>query len=148
MGINTGAFLGQLVTGFLGELIGWHWGFGAAGVGMLIGLIWYAIAARPTLGTIGMEPSRHSDPAMQARRQRMGWLAVSAGMGILTLVVVLATLGVITIDPAAVGERFAYVLVGLAVLFFGYLFVAGGLTGDEKRRLVVIVVLFVAAAIF
>ena len=32
MGINVGAFFGQIVTGVLGELIGWHWGFGAAGV--------------------------------------------------------------------------------------------------------------------
>ena len=148
MGINTGAFFGQIVTGFLGELIGWHWGFGAAGVGMLMGLVWYSVAARPTLGTIGMEPSRHPDATVQARQQRTGWLVVSAGMAILTIVVVLTAMGVITIDPAAVGERFAYVLVGIAVLFFGYLFVAGGLTGDEKRRLVVIIVLFVAAAIF
>src|SRR3954453_14663509 len=38
MGINLGSFAGQIATGFLGETIGWHWGFGAAGVGMLIGL--------------------------------------------------------------------------------------------------------------
>src|SRR6266516_4024551 len=43
MGINTGAFLGQIVTGFLGEKVGWHFGFGAAGVGMLIGLVTFAI---------------------------------------------------------------------------------------------------------
>src|SRR6187551_2826280 len=35
MGINVGAFFGQIVTGLLGEKIGYHWGFGAAGVGML-----------------------------------------------------------------------------------------------------------------
>jgi len=33
MGINIGAFVGQLVTGFLGETVGWHWGFSAAGSG-------------------------------------------------------------------------------------------------------------------
>jgi POT family proton-dependent oligopeptide transporter len=42
MGINLGSFAGQLVTGFLGEIIGWHWGFGAAGVGMLFGVIVFA----------------------------------------------------------------------------------------------------------
>ena len=43
MGINTGAFLGPLVTGYLAESprFGWHWGFGAAGVGMVLGLITY-----------------------------------------------------------------------------------------------------------
>src|SRR5690349_10796404 len=40
MGINTGSVLGQFATGLLGEKVGWHFGFGAAGVGMLIGLEW------------------------------------------------------------------------------------------------------------
>ena len=39
MGINTGAFVGQLVTGYLGEKVSWHWGFGAAGIGMALGLL-------------------------------------------------------------------------------------------------------------
>ncbi len=41
MGINLGAFFSPLVCGTLGEKVGWHWGFGAAGVGMIIGLITY-----------------------------------------------------------------------------------------------------------
>ncbi len=39
MGINLGAFLGSLLCGFLGETFGWAYGFGAAGIGMLLGLI-------------------------------------------------------------------------------------------------------------
>lgn len=41
VGINLGAFFAPLVCGTLGEIYGWHWGFGAAGVGMLIGLVVY-----------------------------------------------------------------------------------------------------------
>ncbi|QDK37663.1 peptide MFS transporter [Bdellovibrio sp. NC01] len=41
MGINLGAFFSPLVCGTLGQKVGWHWGFGAAGVGMLIGLVTY-----------------------------------------------------------------------------------------------------------
>ena len=41
MGINLGAFFSPLICGTLGQKVGWHWGFGAAGVGMLIGLIFY-----------------------------------------------------------------------------------------------------------
>jgi POT family proton-dependent oligopeptide transporter len=41
VGINLGAFLAPLVSGTLGERVGWHYGFGAAGVGMLIGLAIY-----------------------------------------------------------------------------------------------------------
>ncbi len=41
MGINIGAFFSPLVCGTLGQKVGWHYGFGAAGVGMLIGLLVY-----------------------------------------------------------------------------------------------------------
>ncbi len=148
MGINLGAFLGQLVTGFLGETIGWHWGFGAAGVGMLVGLIVFATRANSTLGDLGLEPTKHPDPVIQARQESRAKLILSIGLGILALVIVLAATGFITIDAQVVGQYMTYVLVGLAVFFFGYLFIAGGLVGDERKRVIVIAVLFVAAAIF
>ena len=46
VGINVGGLLAPLVCGTLGELYGWHWGFGAAGVGMLLGLAIYTLGAR------------------------------------------------------------------------------------------------------
>src|SRR3954447_13870722 len=45
MGINTGALIAPIITGFLGERVGWHWGFGAAGVGMVIGLLTFRLRA-------------------------------------------------------------------------------------------------------
>src|SRR4030081_2352364 len=45
MGINTGALVAPLITGYLGERVGWHLGLGAAGVGMVIGLITYRLRA-------------------------------------------------------------------------------------------------------
>jgi POT family proton-dependent oligopeptide transporter len=46
VGINVGGLLAPLVCGTLGELYGWHWGFGAAGIGMLLGLAIYTFGAR------------------------------------------------------------------------------------------------------
>ncbi len=46
VGINLGGFLAPLVCGTLGERYGWHWGFGAAGVGMLAGLVIYVLGGR------------------------------------------------------------------------------------------------------
>lgn len=46
VGVNVGAFLAPLVCGFLGETYGWHYGFGAAGVGMLAGLLIYLLGQR------------------------------------------------------------------------------------------------------
>ena len=46
MAINVGAFVAPLVCGTLGELFGWHYGFAAAGVGMLVGIGIYLSGAR------------------------------------------------------------------------------------------------------
>src|SRR5437868_7045927 len=148
MGINVGAFFGQIVTGFLGEKLGWHFGFGAAGVGMLVGLAVFATRSRKTLGDLGLHPTRDPDPAVQARKERQVKLVLGVGLGILALVIVLAATGVITLNAQTIGQYMTYVLVGLAVLFFTYIFIAGGLDRDEKKRVLVIAVLFAFAAIF
>lgn len=46
VGINVGGLLAPLVCGTLGEVYGWHWGFGAAGIGMLLGLAVYVWGGR------------------------------------------------------------------------------------------------------
>lgn len=46
VGINTGGFLAPLICGALGETLGWHWGFGAAGIGMVIGLLVYLFGGK------------------------------------------------------------------------------------------------------
>ncbi len=46
VGINIGAFFAPIVCGALGEFLGWHWGFGAAGIGMLVGAVIYARGQR------------------------------------------------------------------------------------------------------
>src|SRR6267378_8670919 len=66
MGINLGAFLGQIVTGFLGERVGWSLGFGAAGLGMVIGLITYRLRGDKTLGDVGILPGS-TDPEEHRR---------------------------------------------------------------------------------
>jgi POT family proton-dependent oligopeptide transporter len=148
MGINLGATLGQIVTGLLGEKYGFHWGFGAAGVGMFFGLLWFAVRSRSTLGNIGIERSRDPDPTIQAGYETRVKVVVAAGLALLALVVILTAIGVISIDPQVVGGYMLYALVGVAIAFFIYMFVAGKLNSDEKKRVIVIGVLFFFAAIF
>lgn len=57
MGINLGAFLCAFVCGTLGERVGWHWGFGAAAIGMLAGLLLYMIGRPKFLAGIGEPPA-------------------------------------------------------------------------------------------
>ncbi|GIU83147.1 MAG: MFS transporter [Acidobacteria bacterium] len=148
MGINIGALLGQTVTGFLGEKIGWHWGFSAAGVAMLLGLFVFTTRRKSTLGSIGAEPSKHPDPRIQAKIERRIKISIAVFVAVLALVFILAATGVITINAKLVAQSMTYVLVGVAVIYFLYLFTLGGLNSDEKKRVLVIGVLFVAAAVF
>lgn len=56
MGINTGAALGTILVGYLGETIGWAWGFGLAGIGMVSGLIIFMVG-KPALRGQGEPPA-------------------------------------------------------------------------------------------
>ena len=64
MGGNVGGFLAPLVCGFLGETYGWHWGFGVAGVGMLIGLAIYLLGERHLPPAAGSDPNLPDRPAV------------------------------------------------------------------------------------
>lgn len=60
MGVNAGAFLGIMLCGYLGEKVGWSWGFGLAGVFMFMGMLqfWFA---QPLFGDIGAKPLKIGD---------------------------------------------------------------------------------------
>jgi POT family proton-dependent oligopeptide transporter len=142
MGINVGALIAPLITGLLGERVGWHLGFGAAGVGMLFGLITYRLRAHDTLGPIGLAPSAG---AAEQRRVRTTVVVAAA---IIVAVVIMAMTGVFRINPVAVGQRMRDIMLATALAYFLYLFLFAGLTTDEKKRIAVIVVLFIFATIF
>ena len=74
MGINLGGFLAPLVCGSLGEFLGWHFGFAAAGVGMLIGLgvyLGFARALPPEPGGLGAFERAQAAPLTSADRRRL-----------------------------------------------------------------------------
>tara|TARA_R100000935_G_scaffold58757_1_gene97604 strand:- start:41968 stop:43578 length:1611 start_codon:yes stop_codon:yes gene_type:complete len=60
MGINAGAFLGILLCGYIGEKIGWHWGFGLAGIFMFLGMLQFYFAQK-IFGKIGLQPTKTDD---------------------------------------------------------------------------------------
>ncbi|MGB2050144.1 MAG: peptide MFS transporter [Flavobacteriaceae bacterium] len=64
MGVNAGAFLGILLCGYLGEKVGWRWGFGLAGIFMFFGLLqfWFA---QNIFGDIGKKPIKTDDAAKE-----------------------------------------------------------------------------------
>jgi POT family proton-dependent oligopeptide transporter len=71
MGINLGAFIAPIICGWLAATYGWAWGFGAAGVGMVFGLLQYLHGHPRHLAGIGLAPtSRQADAATRAEASR------------------------------------------------------------------------------
>jgi proton-dependent oligopeptide transporter, POT family len=147
MGINLGAFIGPLVVGYLGEGINWHYGFAAAGVGMVAGLIQYKIQ-RPKLGDAGAFPTRdRADPA-DAAKLRREWIGMWVAAAVLVLVAVAAFTGVFAIDPVVVARASAGFIIGLAVLYFAWIAMFGRIDAAARKRVGLIAILFVFSAMF
>ncbi len=66
MGINCGAFLGILLCGYLGETIGWHWGFGVAGIFMFFGMLQFYFTQN-IFGSIGLKPEKKEKKADETK---------------------------------------------------------------------------------
>lgn len=160
MGINLGAFIAPLIVGFLaqspwfkGVLEGmgldpttsWNWGFGVGALGMFFGVIQYRLGWKH-FGTAGIHPSIPPESAegRSARRQLGG--GVVALLALVAILVVLVRQGVVGVE--AVTSAFSWVYLVLVLAFFAWLFLGNAWTTVERKRLIVIVVLFAGAAIF
>jgi POT family proton-dependent oligopeptide transporter len=147
MGINIGALLGPLVCSYLGEKIDWHLGFGSAGVGMTLGLFVYLAGGR-LLGEAGRRATRPETPDSAAAFRRQLWAGIALGIAAALVVIVLFATGVVRLDPESISDAFGIFLLGVVVVFFGWLFLTGDWTPVERGRLWAIVALFLAASFF
>ena len=147
MGINLGSFLGKILCGYLGEKIGWHWGFGAAGVFMVLGLVQYKLTERH-LGDIGLHAVSSGDAARDAKTKRMGWSAVGLFVVGAVAVIAAALTGALVLNPLAIAKSSTVFIVLLALGSFGWLLMFGGLTPLERKKVLVVIVLFFGAALF
>ena len=104
MGINLGAFIAPLVCGYLGQRVSWHLGFGAAGVGMALGLIQYSLG-RKYLGEAGRHPADAGSPAAMATQKKKAarWM-VGAAAALVLAAIGVAT-GLLPVNPDAALRR-------------------------------------------
>jgi POT family proton-dependent oligopeptide transporter len=128
MGINLGAFISPFVCGYLGQEIGWHWGFGAAGVGMTLGLIQYVVGQK-RLGQAGLLLER---PANAGRL----WVAILAAVAVAAALLY------------AVWPYRGWVMLALTGVLFAWLLRTGARDATERTRIGAIIVLFVFATLF
>jgi POT family proton-dependent oligopeptide transporter len=141
MGINLGAALGPLICGALGERVNWHYGFAAAGVGMVLGLVQYRVMGK-NLGNAGLQPGHR-----EGVRARDWWL-LWAFLGTICLGVALTFSGIFRPNPVRVAEVTTELIVVIGLAYFACVFLWFHLDRTEKKRMAVIVILFFASAIF
>jgi len=155
MGINLGAFLSPLVVGFLAQSpwfrahltswgldpnSAWHWGFGAAGVGMTLGIIQYLIGHKQ-ISHVGEKPNPITS-AVETETQQ--------GVDYLTLILALAGGVSGALLGLSWGESKLAMLFPTVVFFFvGYLIgIIRHLNSDEFKRVMMIFVLFIFSILF
>ena len=144
MGINLGAALGPLACGWL-ALQNWHYGFAAAGFGMLFGLVQFRLT-RHYLGEAGRAPDPDARPSERFRRR--AWLTIGACIALIACLLIAGMTGWLRYDAVQLAQAATYAIVAVAVAYFGYLFVFSGLDEKERGRMIVIFVLISAATVF
>lgn len=125
VGINIGAFFSPLLCGTLGETYGWHYGFGLAGIGMLVGLVIYLTGQK----YLAAEPA--------ADRARMNTPKMASYIALYTLG--LAAFVVAIIASFAL-PKFIHLAVAVVLAVFLVKWIAG-LHGTERPRVVALIVL-------
>jgi POT family proton-dependent oligopeptide transporter len=114
---------------------------------MLLGLTQYVLTAR-RLGDAGKTVLGAPTPESAGEARRKLWRGVLVSVVILVALIGLSQAGVFTLTADGVSRALDYVLIGVTIGFFAWLFLAGEWTPDERRRLVVVVVLFLGASVF
>jgi POT family proton-dependent oligopeptide transporter len=138
LGINLGAFVGPLITGLLQTHVGFHYGFGAAAIGMALGLVQYVVFRR-NLGEYGREvpnPLPHNK------------IVVYIGVAVVGLAVIAAVLATGLVTLANLSQVTTGVIVVAAIGYFAVMLSSPKVTGIERTRVRAFIPLFIANAVF
>lgn len=143
MGINIGSFIGYTVCGLLAEKVGWHWGFGAAAVGMALGLIYFR-KTTPDLNGAGALPAS----PMTQKAQKNSWSVIGVFLLGLTIMTALMLSGSVSVDAIALSKVTAMFFVAVFVLYFSFIYLKGNLSPVEKKGMWAILLVCIASTCF
>lgn len=141
MGINIGALIAPIITGWVAVEFGARAAFAVAGLAIALGTFQFKFTSR-YLGDAGLHPS--TPPDQRANTWKAFW--ISAALAV--LIGFLMLFGVIPVNSEQLADITGNSIVIMAVAFFIYVLLFGGLTTEEKKRVGVIAVFFCAAAVF
>jgi POT family proton-dependent oligopeptide transporter len=138
LGINLGAFVGPLITGLLQTRVGFHYGFGAAAIGMALGLIQYVVFRR-NLGSHGRDvpnPLPHNRIVVYA----------GVAVAVLALIAVVISTGLVTL--ANLSQVTTGVIIAASLAYFVVMLTSAKVEPVEKTRVRAFIPLFIANAVF
>lgn len=143
MGINIGSLIGYTVCGWLAAEVGWHYAFGAAAVGMAIGLVHFRLTSENLQG-VSAEPV----VAMTSDGQRKSWMGIVIFLGALALVTAMTMLGSLKINPVTLAKYTAVAITVTFFVYFGAIYFGGKLNQVEKKGMWALLLVCIASACF
>ncbi|HEV3315557.1 MAG TPA: oligopeptide:H+ symporter [Candidatus Angelobacter sp.] len=147
MGINLGAFGSPLICGAVASWYGWRWGFVTSALGMLAGLVQYALSGK-YLGSAGLHAFSSGDPVRDRKQKRNGAMVALGGVAVIIVLAALVSAGVIQITANSISNWLGWGLVLISGVVFSWMIFNKGWSAEERKRAVAIFVLFISAAIF
>ena len=154
MGVNAGAFFGILLCGYLGEKVGWSYGFGLAGIFMFFGMLQFWLSQN-IFGDIGLKPTAESKAKSEAEDTDLRNPFTKLELGIIAVCSILGLLWIIN-DPATkisggtvnvfsfLGENGNTIAIVTALLLFIYLLITRLMKYSQITREKLIAVTFFA----
>ncbi|MCL4143150.1 UNVERIFIED_CONTAM: hypothetical protein GTU68_007427 [Idotea baltica] len=142
MGINLGSFLGITIVGYLGQKVGWHYGFGAAAVAMFLGLVVYKIFGNKYLKDLG------KDAKAKEISSDLDGKEVTPGLFIALMVFFSLNGTFVWTGKSEVVQSIGIIIATLLPFYFLNMIYASGLNKVEQKRVAVLVVLFIGAVTF
>jgi proton-dependent oligopeptide transporter, POT family len=148
MGINIGAFIAPLITGFLIKDNGWHLGFGVGGLGMLVALIIFRFISSRELTEYNQ--LRHSENSWNkpANYSKNAPKIVCGFLIVLSTIIALVTLGIVVVNPVLLVTYLTIFICLAVVLYFSYLVFFTKTNMREKKQLIICFILLIIAALF
>ncbi len=138
MGVNIGGLIGPLLTGFLQLRWGFHIGFAAAAVGMLIGLLIY-ISGRKNLPN-SVQVVSNPLPVKERKAYLIGAVAF--------IVVVIAAFSLKVVTPESLARTIAYVVIVASIIYFTLMLRSKRVTAVERKHVLAFIPLYIASTAF
>ena len=146
MGINIGGWAAPLLCGWLAATYGWHYGFGLAGIGMLVGLLFFLSGIRKgVFGDKGQAPDQAVVDAKFAGVKRGNWVTILAFLAAPVIALLLSSYQPIYDDQNLVNIIFK----GIGIFILVYLaYILYQVTAEERKKLFVAILITLFMTVF